>query len=423
MKKIICLISALLICVNASFPFNNVNKEIITASATVYNEVPAGYTGVYTIDDLYAIRNNLSGNYILMNDIDMSETAPGGDWDNGNGWSPIDNFSGTFDGNGYAIKNMHIYGSTGGYLGLFGNSSGKITKVALVDCDIDISVPSNSIVCVGSIIGGSSGYSYSRTTYCYTTGTIKVEINCSSSTVDDYFIGGIAGDAKVDNSFNNCDIYVSVSNDNSQERVDYKNYFNVGGITGYNGHVLRGGSSYLTGNCLYNTGVIDIKKDDGLGEYIIGNIFASGSVSYGYYLKTLNNYTTSDSDSVTGLTAGQMKSKSAFTGFDFDKIWTIDSNAEYPYPTLREVPYVDNNSSVVEPTQTTTATTMQTTKQTTTTTIQSTTYPIMSTDTKKGDMNSDGLVDAVDASLILEYYAYISTGGTIDDIDEWMKNS
>lgn len=38
-------------------------------------------------------------------------------------------------------------------------------------------------------------------------------------------------------------------------------------------------------------------------------------------------------------------------------------------------------------------------------------------------MNSDGLVDAVDASLILEYYAYISTGGTIDDIDEWMKNS
>ena len=116
-----------------------------------------------------------------------------------------------------------------------------------------------------------------------------------------------------------------------------------------------------------------------------------------------------------------MKSKSAFTGFEFDEIWTIDSNAEYPYPTLREVPYVGNNSSVVEPTQTTTATTMQTTKQTTT--IQSTTYPIMSTDTKKGDMNSDGLVDAVDASLILEYYAYISTGGTIDDIDEWMKNS
>ena len=28
------------------------------------------------------------------------------------------------------------------------------------------------------------------------------------------------------------------------------------------------------------------------------------------------------------------------------------------------------------------------------------------------DINSDGLVDSSDASLILEYYAYVSTGGT-----------
>lgn len=39
--------------------------------------VPSGYIPIYTIDDLYGINDNLSGNYILMNDIDLSETVPG----------------------------------------------------------------------------------------------------------------------------------------------------------------------------------------------------------------------------------------------------------------------------------------------------------------------------------------------------------
>lgn len=37
--------------------------------------------------------------------------------------------------------------------------------------------------------------------------------------------------------------------------------------------------------------------------------------------------------------------------------------------------------------------------------------PTPSTDFKEGDVNRDGLVDAVDASCILAYYAYLSTGG------------
>ncbi|MCM1132195.1 MAG: leucine-rich repeat protein [Ruminococcus flavefaciens] len=37
--------------------------------------------------------------------------------------------------------------------------------------------------------------------------------------------------------------------------------------------------------------------------------------------------------------------------------------------------------------------------------------PTPSTDFKEGDVNRDGLVDAVDASCILSYYAYLSTGG------------
>ena len=84
-----------------------------TASAA---EVPIE---IRTIEDLYSIRNNLSGNYILMNDIDLTEaTAQGGDWDSGKGWDPIGGeenpFSGTFDGNGHSIIGLQ---STSG--GLF----------------------------------------------------------------------------------------------------------------------------------------------------------------------------------------------------------------------------------------------------------------------------------------------------------------
>ncbi|MCM1132252.1 MAG: leucine-rich repeat protein [Ruminococcus flavefaciens] len=39
---------------------------------------------------------------------------------------------------------------------------------------------------------------------------------------------------------------------------------------------------------------------------------------------------------------------------------------------------------------------------------------------KKGDMNGDGVIDASDASEILAYYAYLSTGGTLD-YDEYKE--
>ena len=40
-----------------------------------------------------------------------------------------------------------------------------------------------------------------------------------------------------------------------------------------------------------------------------------------------------------------------------------------------------------------------------------------------GDVNKDGMVDASDASLILSFYAFLSTGGTITDMREWLVNS
>lgn len=77
----------------------------VTAQAA--STVPSGYVGIYTAKDLDAVRNDLDGKYILMNDIDLSS------WGD---WTPIgegsSSFSGVFDGNGHSIKNMRITDDT-----------------------------------------------------------------------------------------------------------------------------------------------------------------------------------------------------------------------------------------------------------------------------------------------------------------------
>ena len=113
--------------------------------------VPEGWVGIYTADDLEKIREDLSGNYILMNDIEIPDAyyEDGGIYEDGfmpiggevqlepvldkNGepkkaedGSLIQNqvvkpFTGIFNGNGYVISNVHVKQFNGRHLaGLFG---------------------------------------------------------------------------------------------------------------------------------------------------------------------------------------------------------------------------------------------------------------------------------------------------------------
>ena len=80
---------------------------------------------ISTRADLEAINNNLSGNYHLVNNLDLSDAK----------WEPIgDNnnpFTGTFDGQGYVIQNMETVGDWV-YSGLFGYvDTGNIKNVGL----------------------------------------------------------------------------------------------------------------------------------------------------------------------------------------------------------------------------------------------------------------------------------------------------
>lgn len=69
--------------------------------------VPSGYTPIYDADDLQNMQEDLTANYILMNDIDLS----------GINWKPMQpsrtgvytsGFTGTLDGNGFTIRNLTV---------------------------------------------------------------------------------------------------------------------------------------------------------------------------------------------------------------------------------------------------------------------------------------------------------------------------
>ena len=81
--------------VNNGYPYLRDNYNVNTDSTIVIN----------TEEDLRSIADNLSGNYILNNNIELTED-----------WSMVGDsnlaFYGTFDGNGYTISNFNMNGNT-----------------------------------------------------------------------------------------------------------------------------------------------------------------------------------------------------------------------------------------------------------------------------------------------------------------------
>ena len=152
MKKFMALTLALIMSLTC---FSLVSFAEDTNTVEHLTEVPEGYVGIYTKDDLYAVRENPSGKYILMNDIvfEDADYVKGGDFYNsGTGWEPIGTsstpFKGVFDGNGYIIYNLYINASNEGYQGLFGDiTSAVIENVNLKDAVII------GKDCVGGIVG------------------------------------------------------------------------------------------------------------------------------------------------------------------------------------------------------------------------------------------------------------------------------
>ena len=115
------------------------------------------------------------------------------------GWDPIayiNQFKGTFDGNGHVIKNLKIDRETANYQGLFGCvTAGELKNIGLENIDV------KGRNAVGGLVGGSTNIIAN----CYVTGKV-----CGEG----LFIGGLSGSVSgsaVSNSYASVSVFTSES--------------------------------------------------------------------------------------------------------------------------------------------------------------------------------------------------------------------
>lgn len=268
--------------------------SMIAGTGVTLSAATDGYIEIRTIEDLYNVRNDLTANYVLMNDIDLTKaTASDGDWSfSTRGWNPIGSstvygkgtgFSGIFDGNGKTIKGMRIaIGSTPSgaadlYAGLFAYINGGTVK----DLTFDTPAVSNTI--------SDSNSKYSGVVAGYISGAAieNVNIICGSvgATGDNgaKYVGAVTGYA-ASSSIINCHSSASVS---GYSCYTYSAY--VGGVVGYT-------TSVTIDNCS-NTGSAisgSTQKDYSVRTNYTSWIYCSGIAGYAVKTNITKSYNTTD---------------------------------------------------------------------------------------------------------------------------------
>jgi len=268
---------------------------------------------ISTCVDLQDMKNNLSANYILVNDVDCSDTI---NWNGGAGFEPVgtptivSRFTGTFDGQNHTITGLFINRGNNS-VGLFGyiTASASISNVGLEDVNI-----------IGHRdVGGLVGFNQEGTiTNSYATGSVSGReivgglvgqnwgtiINSyanGSSFSSTMTIGGLVGDNSgfIDNSYSTGIV------------------FGGGGFIGTMGGLVGDNSGFIDNS--YSTGSVFGREVTGglvgaTSGGTITNSYSTGIVSGGGFVGGLvgatsggtitNSYSTgsvSGSDSVGGL--------------------------------------------------------------------------------------------------------------------------
>ena len=142
-----------------------------------------GFSDIYYLEDLNAIRNQLDGKYELVRDLDFNSDASYRDpsnkakWtvdnfsnDADTGWLPIGKavnlncfkhsdrcFTGTFEGNGYTIRNLQINRDDISFVGLFNaiGGSGTVRNLKLVG--VRVEAHRSEALYAGGLAGENSG--------------------------------------------------------------------------------------------------------------------------------------------------------------------------------------------------------------------------------------------------------------------------
>ncbi|WP_278679797.1 GLUG motif-containing protein [Leyella stercorea] len=268
---------------------------------------------IATAAQLDEVRNFPSACFELSKDIDLSSYLNS----NSSGWTPINGFTGKFDGKKHTIKGLWISLSSISNVGLFANIQGSSDNKRASVSNLFVNISKKGIT-GGSSVGGICGYSsYGNIENCMVTGDISGA----------KYVGGIVGYSSGYSSISQCASSGNIIATDNQ----------VGGILGYRYYSCSIENCYSIANV----------KAEGSYSYAYGiggyteNCYFAGTISgtdvnhvYPIGEYNTNSYYDSEKTKISGkqsaLTTKQMKQQASFQGWDFDKIWTIQEGVDYP---------------------------------------------------------------------------------------------
>lgn len=301
------------------------------------------------------INRNLSGNYQLANDIDMSS------YDGFKGIAVSGTpFSGTLDGKGYKVSGLTVtYTDGGSDEGIFGQTAGATIKnIAFENILVDAGSAAKHVGFIGSasnttfdqvaitgkvigndhvalLAGDADGITVTNTTLW---GIVDGRSQCGG------FAGcTLEGGASFDKCLSNVNVSCSYRGwaggfvgliDKSNSTVSINNCVSLGDMTSVGDGTPRVAAPFIAGNGAGDNANAVINFNDN-NLYNSDATMNADNVDQAWPLKN----ETADGGSVSAATAQNstvLKTQATYTniGWDFDKIWKMDEGS-YGYPVLR----------------------------------------------------------------------------------------
>ena len=298
--------------------------------------------GLGTVEDPYRILDSsqlaLVGiatalwdrHFVLMADIDLT----------GMRWfdAVIPNFSGSFNGNGFAVRGLTISGRSN--LGMFG----EITSGAEI---YDLGIVDVNVAGTGDQIGGLAGSNHGIVTNCYSTGSVSGDDEVGSllgknyrgnvtscySTVTvsgDIYVGGLVGYNQ--GTIANCYSTGTVSGTGTdcgglvgRNWSDLINCYSTGSVSGEKQIGGLVGSNYGRVGDSYSTGVVS--GDESIGG-LVGINLGDEIINCFWDVETSG---LANSDGGTGLTTVEMHTGNTFWGWWCYNAWGIEEGRDYPH--------------------------------------------------------------------------------------------
>ncbi len=338
---------------------------------------------ITSIDNLYWITTNedsWESHFIQMNDIDASSTANWNDSETDTsileGWWPIEEFNGVYDGNHHVISGLTINRDEWNQAFIGESEACMIKNLGIIDGEItgyNATAP-----LVGSLLDGSSVINCFSNCIINSTGQnvggLIGEVEYGSSVTYSHASGNVFADNKAGGLVGSLNSNSTISGSYSTGNVTGRS--NIGGFIGYNTNNSLITNCYSTGNIVRGEDTTD-NVFGGFCSYMynskITNCYSVGSVTYpgstnptdkgfiGYVVTgeehlTTGNYwdTETSGQNSTGGTEGeyahgkttsQMKQQATYSEWDFITVWNINEGVTYPFLRISPV----SNHDIVTP--------------------------------------------------------------------------